>query len=95
MWCVHGVLLKAEIEKAMDNCPNLCLQVRYHPFELIRNPGTGRSKEHLVKNLGRSKVSPINTAYDEIAAEEGLLMDFSKQKVIPNTRMAHASSGRR
>ncbi|MBA4056571.1 MAG: hypothetical protein C0490_17785, partial [Marivirga sp.] len=48
-------------------------------------------KEHLAKKFGgETKYYQITKQTTQVAADEGLQFDFSKQKVLPNTRMAHA-----
>lgn len=93
-WCYIG---KRRLEKAIEQLSGTFqFQVQYLPFELNPEiPGTGLDqKEHLVKKFGsEAKYQQLTQHTIQVAAEEGLLIDFTKQKVIPNTRMMHAIIG--
>lgn len=90
-WCYIG---KRRLEKVIEELsPSFNFQVRYHPFEL--NPDTPENgvdqKEHLAKKFGgETKYREITNHTTQVAASEGLHFDFSKQSVLPNTRVIHA-----
>lgn len=89
-WCYIG---KRRIEKAMTALADQFeFDVDYLPFEL--NPQTPKDgfnqKEYLVKKFGGAdRYNEITKYVTAIAAEEGLIFDFSKQNKSPNTRDAH------
>ncbi len=67
-------------------------EVVYQPFELNPSmPLEGRNqKEYLIAKFGsESQYNKITANTTQVAAEEGLAFDFSKQRVSPNTRNAH------
>lgn len=67
-------------------------EVVYHPFELNpQMPSEGvNQKEYLsAKFGGEDRYTKITAHTTEVAAQEGLAFDFSKQKISPNTRNAH------
>jgi predicted DsbA family dithiol-disulfide isomerase len=90
-WCYIG---KRRLEKAMDAAGDkFKFEVTYHPFEL--NPGTPSAglnqREHLAEKFGGDdRYESITGHTSGVAAQEGLVMNFDQQAVIPNTRKAHA-----
>jgi predicted DsbA family dithiol-disulfide isomerase len=89
-WCYIG---KRRVEKAMDALQDKYdFEVVYHPFELNpQMPAEGvNQKEYLsAKFGGEDRYTKITANTTEVAAQEGLAFDFSKQKISPNTRNAH------
>ncbi len=89
-WCFIG---KRRMEKAMSALSNdYDFDVSYLPFEL--NPQTPKEgfsqKEYLSKKFGgEEKYHQITQHVTHVAADEGLLFDFNKQAISPNTRDAH------
>jgi predicted DsbA family dithiol-disulfide isomerase len=89
-WCYIG---KRRLEKAMDALQDKYdFEITYHPFEL--NPGMPlegvNQKEYLsAKFGGAEQYEKITNRTVNVAAEEGLRFDFSRQKISPNTRDAH------
>ena len=90
-WCYIG---KRRLEKAMDVAGDkYTFDVTYHPFEL--NPGTPLSglnqRKHLADKFGGDdRYESITGHTSGLAAQEGLVMNFDTQDVLPNTRKAHA-----
>jgi len=67
-------------------------EVDYHPFELNPEmPNEGRvQKEYLVNKFGgEERYRQITNHVTEVASQEGLQFDFSKQKISPNTLDSH------
>src|SRR5688500_1385875 len=90
-WCYIG---KRRLEKAMDKLSDAYdFEVEYHPFELNpQMPVSGLNhKEYLVEKFGgEDRYEQLTGRVTQVAAVEGLLFDFEKQKTSPNTRKAHA-----
>ena len=90
-WCYIG---KRRLEKAVAELSSQYdFDIEYHPFEL--NPTTPESgfnqKEYLTKKFGgEDRYAELTNRVAGVAAEEGLIFDFSKQPVSPNTRKAHS-----
>jgi predicted DsbA family dithiol-disulfide isomerase len=89
-WCYIG---KRRIEKAMQSLENeYDFDVSFLPFELNpQTPSEGfNQKEYLTKKFGsEEKYNQITSHVTNVAAQEGLQFDFSKQLVSPNTKDAH------
>ncbi len=90
-WCYIG---KRRLEKAVNELSAIYdFDIEYHPFEL--NPSTPQSgvdqREYLTKKFGgEDRYNEITNRVKDVAAEEGLHLDFSNQSVSPNTRKAHS-----
>ncbi len=89
-WCYIG---KRRLEKAIAAAGDrFHFDVSYHPFEL--NPDTPASgvnqREYLTEKFGGTdRYEAITVRTTAMAAQEGIVMDFTKQSVSPNTRKAH------
>lgn len=89
-WCYIG---KRRIEQAMQDLQHeFDFEVEYLPFEL--NPGMPEGGESLKAYLmnkfgGEARYHQITQHVTAVAAQEGLIFDFNKQKVSPNTKAAH------
>lgn len=90
-WCYIG---KRRLEKAMDQLSSeYDFEIEYHPFELNPyTPATGvNHKEHLMEKFGGDEQYTLLTnRTTNVAAQEGLVFNFDKQFVLPNTRKTHA-----
>jgi len=90
-WCYIG---KRRLEKAINKLSDAYdFEVAYHPFELNPQiPVSGLNhKEYLVEKLGgEDRYEQLTGRVTQVAATEGLLFDFEKQKTSPNTRKVHA-----
>ena len=89
-WCYIG---KRRLEKAINlSNQDFDFEVEYQPFELNPSmPKEGRNqKEYLISKFGsEAQYQNITANTTNVAAEEGLSFNFSKQLVSPNTRDAH------
>ncbi len=89
-WCYIG---KRRLEKAIEQVADrIDISVEYHPFELNPDmPAEGRNqRDYLIKKFGsETKYEQITGHVTTTAAQEGLVFDFGKQKVSPNTRQSH------
>jgi len=89
-WCYIG---KRRLEKAIEQVADrIDIVVEYHPFELNPEmPLEGRhQRDYLVKKFGsEAKYEQITGNVTATAAQEGLVFDFTKQKISPNTRQSH------
>jgi len=89
-WCYIG---KRRLEKAVQSLSDQYdFDITYHPFELNpKIPVTGLDqKEYLVDKFGgEERYNQITKHVTRIAAEEGLVFNFQKQSISPNTRNAH------
>lgn len=89
-WCYIG---KRRLEKALSQLADThTFEVTYHPFELNPTiPETGvDQKQYLSQKFGgEERYAQITEHVTRIAAEEGLVFNFHKQAVSPNTRKAH------
>lgn len=90
-WCYIG---KRRLENAIGVLSEkFDIVVEYHPFELnphVSVQGTGQ-KEFLANKFGsQDHYERISSHVAQIASQEGLLFDFEKQMVLPNTRKIHA-----
>jgi predicted DsbA family dithiol-disulfide isomerase len=89
-WCYIG---KRRLEKAVDALSNeFQFEVAYYPFELNPNmPAKGKDQHAYLSDKfgGPEEYERITGHTTEVALTEGLLFDFSKQKVSPNTLNAH------
>ena len=89
-WCYIG---KRRLEKALNKLASTyAFEVTYHPFEL--NPSIPESgvnqKQYLSQKFGgEERYDKITAHVTQVAAEEGLVFNFHKQAVSPNTRHAH------
>jgi predicted DsbA family dithiol-disulfide isomerase len=89
-WCYIG---KRRLEKALEALRDTyTFALEYHPFELNPEmPVTGvDQKEYFAQKFGsESRYRQLTEHVTQVAAQEGLRFDFSRQKVAPNTRKAH------
>ena len=89
-WCYIG---KRRLEKAIAQVSDqIEVEIEYHPFELNPEmPAEGRNqKEYLSKKFGSdAKYQQITSQVTATAAIEGLIFDFDKQHISPNTRNSH------
>ncbi len=89
-WCYIG---KRRLEKAIEQVADrIDISIEYYPFELNPEmPAEGRNqRDYLVKKFGsETKYEQITGHVTATAAQEGLVFDFAKQKVSPNTRQSH------
>ena len=89
-WCYIG---KRRLEKAVQSLTDKYdFDITYHPFELNPQiPVTGLDqKEYLVDKFGgEERYNQVTAHVTRIAAEEGLVFNFQKQSISPNTRNAH------
>jgi predicted DsbA family dithiol-disulfide isomerase len=89
-WCYIG---KRRLENAVAQLKSeYDVVIEYHPFEL--NPSLPQSgtpaKEYLVEKFGgEDRYEQVTGRVAQVAAQDGLLFDFEKQSVSPNTRKAH------
>lgn len=89
-WCYIG---KRRLERAIQQVSDqIDVTVEYHPFELNPDmPAEGRNqRDYLIKKFGsESKYEQITGHVTATAIQEGLVFDFTKQNVSPNTRQSH------
>lgn len=90
-WCYIG---KRRLEKALEELNETFeFDVDYHPFELnAAIPLSGvNSKTYLSEKFGSEEhYEQITGRVTAVAQTEGLIFDFNKQLVSPNTRKAHS-----
>lgn len=90
-WCYIG---KRRFEKALHALRNeFEFEVVYRPFELNpAMPSEGRSqKEYLVAKFGsEEQYNSVTSQVAQVAKSEGLVFDFDRQLVAPNTRRLHS-----
>lgn len=90
-WCYIG---KRRLEKAIrSRNGKYDFQVSYIPFEL--NPSTPESGvgylEHLAEKFGgREHFELLSARVAAVAADEGIVFNQSRQKILPNTGRLHA-----
>ncbi|HMQ00373.1 MAG TPA: DsbA family oxidoreductase [Cyclobacteriaceae bacterium] len=89
-WCYIG---KRRLEKAIQALEHeFSFELQYQPFELNPDmPETGTNlKEYLSSKFGgANKYDEISRHVTKVAADEGLVFDFDKQQISPNTKKAH------
>jgi len=90
-WCYIG---KRRLEKAIALLEDrYTIDLEYHPFELnplMPKEGVNQ-KEYLENKFGsETKYFQITEHTTRVAAQEGLVFNFSKQRISPNTRKAHS-----
>lgn len=89
-WCYIG---KRRIELAIELLKHeLEFEVTYLPFELNPDmPKNGRNqKEYLTEKFGgESQYQRLTQHVTNVAKEEGLVFDYERQQISPNTRDAH------
>lgn len=89
-WCYIG---KRRLERAMEILKDKFeFEITYWPFELNpQMPMEGQNqKEYLTAKFGsESQYDKLTQHVTNIANEEGLHFDYSKQTISPNTRDAH------
>ncbi len=89
-WCYIG---KRRLEKALETLSaTYSFDVEYHPFELNpQMPLSGlNQRAYLTEKFGdEERYTRITQHVTQTAADEGLIFDFTKQEVSPNTRDAH------
>jgi predicted DsbA family dithiol-disulfide isomerase len=90
-WCYIG---KRRLEKAIDMLKNeFEFDITYHPFELNPQvPPEGiDQKAFLINKFGSvDQYEALTNRVTVVAAQEGLILNYEKQEVMPNTRKAHA-----
>lgn len=90
-WCYIG---KRRLEKALEIIGDrFTIELEYHPFELNpQMPSQGvDQKEYLARKFGsETKYFQITEHTTRVAAGEGLLFNFDKQRISPNTRKVHS-----
>jgi predicted DsbA family dithiol-disulfide isomerase len=90
-WCYIG---KRRLEKAIElSADQYDFEIEYHPFELNADmPAKGVNQKEYLSNKfgGDERYEQITEHTKTIAAQEGLIFDFEKQNVSPNTRNLHA-----
>lgn len=90
-WCYIG---KKRLERAMDQLASeFDFVIEYHPFELnpYIPPSGVDQKEYLAEKFGGvDQYLLITERTAAVARQEGLVFDFNKQTISPNTRKAHA-----
>jgi predicted DsbA family dithiol-disulfide isomerase len=90
LWCYIG---KRRLEKAVAQLSNeFDFERAYYPFELNPDmPADGKNQQAYLSDKfgGIEEYERITTHTTEVASTEGLLFDFGKQKVSPNTLNAH------
>lgn len=89
-WCYIG---KRRLEKAIEaSADEFDFEVAYYPFELNpQTPADGVSnREYLAKKFGSdAEYARLTGNVTRVAKEEGLVFDYDKQTMYPNTRNAH------
>lgn len=89
-WCYIG---KRRLEKAIGMLSGeMEFEIAYYPFELNPDiPAKGlKQKEYLTGKFGGEEAYRKITQQTTAAAkQEGLIFNFDKQAVLPNTRNAH------
>jgi predicted DsbA family dithiol-disulfide isomerase len=89
-WCYIG---KRRLEKALARLPeDYEIELSFLPFEL--NPDTPKAgvdhKSYLAKKFGSpERYKQLTDHVSNIAADEGLKFDYSKQSIMPNTLDSH------
>lgn len=90
-WCYIG---KRRLENAMESLAGeMDFEVQYLPFELNPDmPLRGlEQKAYLSEKFGgEDRYQEVTSRVTEVAAQEGLMFDFDRQGVSPNTRKLHA-----
>jgi predicted DsbA family dithiol-disulfide isomerase len=90
-WCYIG---KRRLEKAIDALSDqYTFELEYHPFEL--NPNTPveglDQKAYLIDKFGsEDRYDQLTNNVTNVAAQEGLTFDYTRQTTSPNTRMMHS-----
>jgi predicted DsbA family dithiol-disulfide isomerase len=89
-WCYIG---KRRLEKAMDQLSGQYdFEIEYFPFELNPEmPKAGRNqKEYLTEKFGSGeRYAQLTQHVSQVAADEGLRFDYTRQPISPNTHDAH------
>jgi predicted DsbA family dithiol-disulfide isomerase len=90
-WCYIG---KKRLEKAMIELKDeFDFEMQYHPFELnTAIPPQGvPSRDYMIEKFGgEDRYEQLTGRVAQVAAAEGLTLDFDRQVITPNTRKAHA-----
>src|SRR4051794_20418449 len=90
-WCYIG---KRRLEKAIDQLSaEFNFEVEYHPFELNpQMPLEGKDQKDYLSNKfgGEERYEQITEHVTQVAGDENLEFNFSKQHISPNTRMVHS-----
>ncbi len=89
-WCYIG---KKRFEKAIEKLKDqFDFQIDYKAFELhpeITDFSTNL-KDYLISKYGDSdRVESMTDQVIDAAAEEGIIMEFKEDKIVPNTLLAH------
>lgn len=89
-WCYIG---KRRLEKAVDSMSHDAdFEIAYYPFELNSEmPPEGKNqREYLTNKFGsETDYERLTGNVTRVAETEGLVFDYEKQKISPNTRNAH------
>lgn len=89
-WCYIG---KRRLEKAVAELKDdYEFEINYLPFELNPDmPKEGKNqKEYLTQKFGGpERYNQLTNHVKDVAASEGLLFNYEKQTMSPNTRDAH------
>ena len=88
-WCMIG---KAHLDRALAAHPEHVFEIEWHPFQL--NPGmppqgVDRAEYLAAKFGGQDGAVSVYARVEEAAAAAGVLIDFSRIKIMPNTFDAH------
>lgn len=90
-WCYIG---KRRLENAVAAASDkYTFDITYHPFELNADtpPSGVNQREHLAEKFGGDdRYESITSHTSGVAREEGIDMNFERQRVLPKTRKAHA-----
>jgi predicted DsbA family dithiol-disulfide isomerase len=90
-WCYIG---KRRLERAIETLETTYeFEIEYHPFELNPNhPATGVDhRTFLVSKFGsEDRYQALTDHVSSIASQEDLTFNYDLQKILPNTRKAHA-----
>ncbi|GJM60726.1 DsbA family oxidoreductase [Persicobacter diffluens] len=87
-WCYIGV---SRLEKALKSSGNVKAEISWRPFQLHPEIQAG-NQEHYETFLGnkyQQDPKPMIAQMEAVAQQEGVNMNFSKVKNVPNTLQAH------
>ncbi len=88
-WCFIG---KRRLERALEERPDLDVEIAWHPFQLNPDmPSGGLDRETYLnaKFGGEQRAAQIYAAITAAGAEEGIEFDFAGIKRTPNTLDSH------
>lgn len=90
-WCYIG---KRRLERALETLDDTFeFEIEYHPFELNPNQSVAGAdnRKFLISKFGsEDRYQALTDHVSSIAAQEDLTFNYDLQKVLPNTRKAHA-----